>query len=92
MQAAYQAGIRIPQQISMVGFDNIAVTPFMIPPLTTIDQSGMEMGQNAANLLLDMIEQHRESAEVEDLIMKPTLVVRQSTSAPPNYKIGARHI
>jgi DNA-binding LacI/PurR family transcriptional regulator len=45
----------------------------------------MEMGQNAANLLVDMIEQHRESAEVDDVIMKPTLVGRLSTSAPPNY-------
>ncbi len=83
MQAAFQAGINIPQQISIIGFDNIDITPYVIPPLTTIDQSGGEMGQNAANLLLDMIEQNRESSEVDDVVMQPSLVVRQSTSVPP---------
>jgi DNA-binding LacI/PurR family transcriptional regulator len=85
MQAAFQASISIPQQISIVGFDNIDITPYLIPPLTTIDQSGGEMGRNAANLLLDMIEHNRERSEVEDVIMKPLLVVRQSTGAPPTH-------
>jgi DNA-binding LacI/PurR family transcriptional regulator len=83
MQAAYQAGISIPDQISIVGFDNIDITPYTIPPLTTISQSGIQMGQNAANLMLDMIEQNRDSSEVDDVIMEPTLIVRQSTSVPP---------
>jgi DNA-binding LacI/PurR family transcriptional regulator len=82
MQAAFQAGISIPDQISIIGFDNIDITRFTIPPLTTINQSGVEMGQSAANLLLDMIEQKRESSEVNDVILSPTLVVRQSTSVP----------
>lgn len=84
MQAAFQAGINIPGQVSIVGFDNIDITPFTIPPLTTINQSGVEMGQSAANLLLDMIEQNRESSEVSDVVLSPTLVVRQSTSVPPS--------
>ena len=40
------------------------------------------MGQTATNLLLDMIEQNRESSEVDDVIMKPSLIIRQSTTTP----------
>jgi DNA-binding LacI/PurR family transcriptional regulator len=82
MQAAFQAGIRIPEQISIVGFDNIDITPYTIPPLTTINQLGAEMGQNAAHLLLDMLEQNRNNSEVEDIVISPTLVIRQSTAVP----------
>jgi DNA-binding LacI/PurR family transcriptional regulator len=83
MQAAFQAGINIPNQVSIVGYDNIDMTPFTIPPLTTVNQFGVEMGQSAANLLLDMIEKNQESDEVNDEVLSPALVVRQSTSAPP---------
>lgn len=83
LQAAYQLGITIPDQVSIVGFDNIDIAPFTIPPLTTVNQSGVEMGQTVASLALDMIEGGRESSEVDDVIMTPTLVVRQSTAPPP---------
>lgn len=81
LQAAFQAGVTVPKHVSIVGFDNLDITPFTVPPLTTVSQSGIEMGNIAANLLLDMIEQNRESSEVDDVIMRPTLIVRQSTTA-----------
>jgi len=84
LQAAYQAGITVPDQVSIVGFDNLDITPFTIPPLTTISQAGLEMGQITANLLLDMIEQNRDRSEVEDVMLRPTLIIRQSTAPPPN--------
>lgn len=83
MQAAFQAGVRIPQQISVVGYDNIDLTPETVPPLTTIEQNGLRMGEVAANLLLDMIDGNRPGSEVDDIIFQPTLIVRQSTGAPP---------
>jgi LacI family transcriptional regulator len=82
MKAAFHSGVKIPEQVSIVGFDDIDFAPFTIPPLTTVRQSGFEMGQAAANLLIDMIEQGRESHDVEDIVITPTLVVRQSTAAP----------
>lgn len=82
LQAAFQAGISIPEQVSIVGFDNLDITPFTIPPLTTVSQSGIEMGQTAANLLLDMIERNQPSSEVDDIIINPALIVRQSTTTP----------
>jgi LacI family transcriptional regulator len=83
LQAAFQAGIAIPEQVSIVGFDNLDITPFTIPPLTTVSQAGIQMGQTTANLLLDMIEQNRPSSQVDDVIMRPELIVRQSTTRPP---------
>ena len=81
LEAAYQSRISVPDQISIVGFDDIDIAPFTIPPLTTVRQSGFEMGQAAATLLLDMIEQHLDSATIEDVVLAPSLVVRQSSAA-----------
>ena len=83
MQAAFQAGVRIPERLSMVGFDDIDMAPFTIPPLTTISQSGVEMGRIAAELLFDMVNNARDRADVRDVILTPKLVVRGSTAAPP---------
>jgi LacI family transcriptional regulator len=82
MQAAFQAGIAVPQQVSIVGLDNIDIAEFTIPPLTTVSQEGVEMGRNSANLLLDMISENRSSAEVDDVVMAPVLIERQSTAPP----------
>jgi LacI family transcriptional regulator len=82
MQAAYQSRIPIPDGISIVGFDDIDFAAFAIPPLTTISQRGIEMGREAAEMLLGMIEQARSGDQVEDIVLNPTLVVRGSTAAP----------
>jgi LacI family transcriptional regulator len=83
MQAAYQAGVSIPDQLSVVGYDNIDITPFTIPPLTTINQSGVMMGETTATLLLDMIEKEHTADEINDVVLSPTLVIRESTTVPP---------
>jgi LacI family repressor for deo operon, udp, cdd, tsx, nupC, and nupG len=80
LQAVFQAHLSVPQDISIVGYDDLDITPFSIPPLTTVRQSGFEMGQRAAEMLLNMIEGDQDSATVEDAILTPTLVVRQSTA------------
>jgi LacI family transcriptional regulator len=78
MQAAYEAGIAIPDELSIVGFDDIDVAAFMIPPLTTVSQGGIEMGRTAAELMFDMIEHGRHRTEVPDVVLAPHLVVRRS--------------
>lgn len=87
LQAAYQMHVSVPEQVSIVGFDDIDIAGFTIPPLTTVRQSGAEMGYRAANLLIDMIEQERDGTEVEDIVLESSLVVRQSTSAVPTEDI-----
>jgi LacI family transcriptional regulator len=83
MQAAFQAGIAIPDRVSIVGYDDIDVAPFTIPPLTTVRQGGVEMGRAVTDLLLRMVERNLNREEVSDVVLQPTLVVRQSTAPPP---------
>jgi DNA-binding LacI/PurR family transcriptional regulator len=54
-----------------------------VPPLTTVSQSGVEMGRTAAALLLDMIERDQAGDEVDDVVLQPELIVRDSTARPP---------
>lgn len=80
LQAAFHSGITIPDQLSIVGFDDIDFAAFTIPPLTTIRQAGVQMGHVGASLLIDMIEHQKHSSEVDDIVLTPALVIRQSTS------------
>lgn len=78
MEAAYEAAVRVPDDLSVVGFDDIDLAAFTIPPLTTISQDGVEMGRSAATLLFDMIDNRRHRSEVADVVLEPRLVVRRS--------------
>ncbi|MEP7286435.1 MAG: LacI family DNA-binding transcriptional regulator [Chloroflexota bacterium] len=82
LRAAYESNISVPKQISIVGFDNIDFSEFVIPPLTTISQSPSQMGYAAADLLINMIEQELDSRTVEDLMLTPELIIRQSADIP----------
>jgi LacI family transcriptional regulator len=83
LQAAFQLGIPVPKRLSIVGFDDIDIASFTIPPLTTVNQAGEEMGRIAAELILAMVAGDRQSSEVDDVILEPKLVVRQSTAPLP---------
>jgi DNA-binding LacI/PurR family transcriptional regulator len=82
MQAAFQAGVAIPAELSIIGYDDIDISPFTIPPLTTVSQDGAEMGTAAADLLFTMIDENLNREEVSDIVLQPRLVVRQSTTNP----------
>ncbi len=86
LEAAFEVGIPVPDRVSIVGFDNLDIAAFTIPPLTTIDQSGVEMGRVAAEMLLDMVE-HDEADQPPpdraDVVLEPALVIRRTTSRPP---------
>jgi LacI family transcriptional regulator len=83
LQAAFQEKIAIPDQLSIVGFDDIDIARFTIPPLTTVSQFGVEMGRLATEMLLDMIDKGTPHPVVDDVIVEPKLVVRQSTGPLP---------
>jgi LacI family transcriptional regulator len=69
--------IRIPEDISVVGFDNIPLSQITIPPLTTIDQSTYKMGVTAAEVLLNKIEE--KDGDNVSISFEPSLIVRDST-------------
>ncbi len=81
ISAAVALGLRVPQDVSVVGFDDVPLASFANPPLTTIHQPSHEMGALAAEILLDRL-QNRELPPRRKLL-ETRLVVRQST-APPN--------
>jgi LacI family transcriptional regulator, galactose operon repressor len=81
-QVLYQRNIRIPDEMSVIGFDDVTYTAQMSPPLTTIHQPLTEMGKMAANMLLRLIAGQRlDSNHVE---LSTSLVVRESCAVPRN--------
>jgi LacI family transcriptional regulator len=82
MFAILEAGLRIPQDIALLGCGNIQHAGFMQVPLTSIDQNAPLLGEKAANLALAAIERSsQEPSKPQDVIIKPTLVIRRSTSS-----------
>jgi LacI family xylobiose transport system transcriptional regulator len=80
-EAARQAGVQIPGELSVVGFDDIEYTRWSGPPLTTVRQPFAEMGAAAANLVLALAA--GRSPEQNRVELATTLVVRESTAPPP---------
>lgn len=74
-----QGGLRVPEDISVVGFDNIAMSGFTLPPLTTIRQHRADLGRQAAETLLTLIE---GKGGAEEMILPVELLVRDSTCPP----------
>jgi LacI family transcriptional regulator len=77
MFVLHQAGLRVPEDVSVVGFDDIAVASFAIPPLTTVRQPLLEMGAVASQTLLDRIEER--APFVSEIALAPELIIRHST-------------
>jgi DNA-binding LacI/PurR family transcriptional regulator len=80
MRAFQEAGLRVPDDISVVGFDDIAIASFSIPTLTTVRQPLLKMGRLAAETLLDRIEER--STFLQDIRVEPELVIRRSSGPP----------
>ncbi|WP_200807914.1 LacI family DNA-binding transcriptional regulator [Demequina sp. NBRC 110056] len=76
---ALDAGIGVPDRLSIVGYDNAEVGRQVRPALTTVEQPREAMGREATRLLLDRIDGDGETVEVT---LEPHLIVRGSTSAP----------
>ena len=81
LNGLHKAGIRVPEEISVVGFDNIIFSAFTNPPLTTLDQPKHYIGAEAARLILGLLD-NEETLEQQIQKLKGKLLVRQS-AAPP---------
>jgi LacI family transcriptional regulator len=81
LQVAHELGFRVPQDVSIIGFDRIAMSQLMSPPLTTVEQPLYEMARLAADLLLERARGER-TGPGERRILQPTLHVGASTGVP----------
>lgn len=79
MKAIKEHGLRIPEDISIVGFDNIRESAYFSVPLTTVAPPVMEMGGIAVNILMDKIK-NGDSNLIQHISLKPRLVIRDSTA------------
>jgi len=77
LRALKRRGVRVPQDLSLMGFDNILFAAYVDPPLTTIAQPMFEMGQSAMQMALTLVQNPR--AAVQDLLIQGELIVREST-------------
>jgi DNA-binding LacI/PurR family transcriptional regulator len=81
IRAIQEHGLRVPQDISVLGFDDIPGAAFHSPSLTTVRQPLNRMGEVAAQSLLDRIEGNKEYPS--EIAIEPELVVRESTAQAP---------
>ena len=71
----HRRGLRIPDDISLVGFDDLPGSQYMLPPLTTVRQPGFEMGRHAASAMMQLLVGETPTA----VDLPPTLIAREST-------------
>jgi LacI family transcriptional regulator, xylobiose transport system transcriptional regulator len=81
-EAAREQGLRIPEELSVVGFDDLPLARWVGPPLTTVRQPLTEMAEVAARMVIDLARGNRPNTLRVDLAT--TLVERSSTAPPPS--------
>ncbi len=75
LMACRELGLRVPEQLSVVGYDDVDIARYVTPPLTTIHQPKLRLGEIAMQMLLDILE----GRPVQDQFLPVDLVVRAST-------------
>lgn len=77
MKALKEKGIRIPEDIAVIGFDDIEIAPFLEPPLTTVRIPQYEIGKTAVRILFEKINRINEN-EYRKICFEPQLIIRKS--------------
>lgn len=80
IRAIREAGLRVPEDVSVVGFDDIQSAAFQNPPLTTIRQPLRRMGLLAAEAVVRQIDARGEPVAANSVVVEPELVIRGSTA------------
>jgi DNA-binding LacI/PurR family transcriptional regulator len=90
LRAAYMGGFRVPQDLSVIGLDDIDFAEFTLPPLTTIRLSRSELAHAAFEALRQQAEEAGNPKMQREFLVSTSLVVRGSTAAPPADKTPTR--
>ncbi len=75
---AYEKGLRIPEDLALVGFDDISFSSLAGIELTTVSQNQFTMGQTGAELLLEKIKDKKESKSCNNIVLSSKLIIRKS--------------
>lgn len=84
MRKAYELGIQVPRDLSVIGFDNIRLAEFVIPPLTSVQMSQSELGRIAFHALLNDVEREIPAPQGSEYTLTTELVLRNSTALLEN--------
>jgi DNA-binding LacI/PurR family transcriptional regulator len=85
MRAARELGLRVPDDISIVGFDDIDLAQYTDPQLTTVHQPGRQKGAAAMRMLLERLER-REPSGSQQVLLETRLIIRGSTGPEPHAR------
>lgn len=78
IKAIREARLRIPEDVAVVGYDDIEIAAYLYPPLTTVRQPSHQIGEIAARILLNKLESET-SPSIQKIVLKPELVIRETT-------------
>jgi len=78
-KAILEEGLKIPEDIALMGYDDLEVSEFLLPPLTSVRQSTYEIGRRASQILLEKIESSDNKRAIKKITIKPELIIREST-------------
>ncbi|MGB2678453.1 MAG: LacI family DNA-binding transcriptional regulator [Candidatus Acidiferrum sp.] len=90
MRKSHAEKISIPQDLSLVGFDDIWLTEYMLPPLTTIEMSQTELARIAFHALLQDVQREKPNPKGTEYVLRTNLVLRESTSLNARWPGAAR--
>jgi len=90
MREAYDYGIVIPQDLSVVGFDDIRLAQFMIPPLTTVQMSQTELARLAFQALTKEVGRESPAPKGREYVLTTNLILRKSTALAPAPSASVR--
>lgn len=87
LRAAHESGVRVPDELSIVGFDDIELSAYTSPPLTTVAQPKERIGALAVDMLLERVGGKRRDAR--KVVLQPELRVRASTARHASFREAA---
>lgn len=90
MRESFEMGLRIPQDLSLIGFDDIHLAQFMIPPLTTVQMSQTDLATLAYQALMTEVQRETPAPRGSEYLLTTHLILRASTALVPTQKTARK--
>lgn len=78
LNALLEQGLRVPDDVPIVGYDDIDFSAYLAVPLTTVHQPIQKIGANAVDILLELINSKNKTLEKKEIVLNPELIIRSS--------------